>query len=93
MYQDPDRQRQAVAKPTSPLIPPPLSHRPSEDSIRTEFCEGPLLDVPNRSATPKSDDRLHLEDGESPQSVPNDRQQLIQRLKREQVMQIRQVRT
>ncbi|KAH6607620.1 hypothetical protein Trco_003933 [Trichoderma cornu-damae] len=46
--------------------------RLSEESLRTELCEGPVPDSPLRPATPKSDEEART----------SDRAELIQRLKR-----------
>lgn len=62
--------------------PPPLNvtfpslRRLSEESIRTELCEGPLLDSPPQSNSP---DRI-----EGAESAISDRASLIERLKRAQ---------
>ncbi|KAM7204480.1 hypothetical protein V8F20_003596 [Naviculisporaceae sp. PSN 640] len=50
----------------------PLSHRLSEESIRTELCEGPILDSPPKPVTPER----------SLNNVVSDRAELIERLKR-----------
>ncbi|ROT38658.1 hypothetical protein SODALDRAFT_311550 [Sodiomyces alkalinus F11] len=66
--------------------PQPLHHSPShltrkisEESIRTEFCDGPVLDSP-RPATPEGCHGPDL----GPVSVTSDRAELIDRLKRAQ---------
>jgi hypothetical protein len=48
------------------------SRRLSEESIRTELCEGPLLDSPPKPATPE----------EAVSRAVSDRAELIERLKR-----------
>ena len=60
-----------------PIQTPPgmgrwLSHRLSEESIRTELCEGPLPDTPPKPATPE----------EAVSRAVSDRAELIERLKR-----------
>ncbi|PNY23128.1 Uncharacterized protein TCAP_06933 [Tolypocladium capitatum] len=52
--------------------PSPLLRRLSDDSLRTELCEGPVPDSPPRPSTPKSQD-----DG-----ATSNRTELIERLKR-----------
>ena len=64
----------------SPMDPPPLSRKLSEESIRTELCDGPIPDSP-KPRTPEQDlanavsDRAELIErlkrGESPTWVPN----------------------
>ncbi|KAK4215651.1 hypothetical protein QBC37DRAFT_439348 [Rhypophila decipiens] len=59
----------------------PLTHRLSEESIRTEFCEGPIPDSPPKPVTPERtsnkvvSDRAELIEclkrGESPTWIPN----------------------
>jgi hypothetical protein len=53
-----------------------LTRKLSEESIRTEFCEGPIPDSP-KPKTPEPDPELELE----PATV-SDRAELIERLKR-----------
>lgn len=48
-----------------------LSRKLSEESIRTELCEGPILDSPQRPKTPEQED-----------SKCSDRAELIERIKR-----------
>jgi hypothetical protein len=60
-----------------PIQSPPgkgrwISHRLSEESIRTELCDGPLPDSPPRPATPQ----------EAVSRAVSDRAELIERLKR-----------
>ncbi|KAK3318597.1 hypothetical protein B0H66DRAFT_603175 [Apodospora peruviana] len=50
----------------------PLNRRISEESIRTELCEGPIPDSPSRPATPEQE----------LSNVVSDRAELIERLKR-----------
>lgn len=50
----------------------PLNHRLSEESIRTELCEGPILDSPPKPVTPER----------TLNNVVSDRAELIERLKR-----------
>ena len=60
---------------------PPLVHRLSEESIRTELCEGPVPDSPPSSPGPRLDDEAaissraelieRLKRGESPTWIPN----------------------
>lgn len=49
-----------------------LNHRLSEESIRTELCEGPILESPPKPVTPER----------SLNHVVSDRAELIERLKR-----------
>ncbi|OLN97648.1 Uncharacterized protein C3H8.04 [Colletotrichum chlorophyti] len=53
------------------IIHPPLTRKVSEESIRTELCEGPVIESP-RPSTPESDVA----------AVTSDRAELIERLKR-----------
>ncbi|KAK5998690.1 putative C3H8.04-like protein [Cladobotryum mycophilum] len=56
------------------IEPPPASRlrRLSEESIRTELCEGPIPDSPVRPSTPRNDE----------ETVTSDRAELIEMLKR-----------
>jgi len=49
-----------------------LSRRASEESIRTELCEGPIPDSPPKAATPE----------QGVEKAVSDRAELIERLKR-----------
>jgi hypothetical protein len=49
-----------------------LSRRVSEESIRTELCEGPIPDSPPKAATPEP----------GVENAVSDRAELIERLKR-----------
>lgn len=57
---------------TIPDLIRPLGHRISEESIRTELCEGPIPDSPRKPSTPE----LNIS------NVVSDRAELIERLKR-----------
>lgn len=63
-------------EPESELLPiyrrPSSSRRLSEESIRTELCDGPIPDSPPRSPTQKVDDDAAI----------SSRAELIERLKR-----------
>ncbi|OHF01480.1 hypothetical protein CORC01_03236 [Colletotrichum orchidophilum] len=68
-----------AAPETPQSVPPVADQRPSpmrrlsEESIRTELCEGPVVDSPTRPSTPESDTAA---------AVTSDRAELIERLKR-----------
>jgi hypothetical protein len=88
MYRDPDRQCGIVQPSSIAAVLPPLGRQLSEESIRTEFCDGPLLD--DNDARVRMDLRQdHVEEQErlsEPTSglSSENRQQLIHRLKRDQ---------
>ncbi|KAK1635331.1 hypothetical protein BDP81DRAFT_323043 [Colletotrichum phormii] len=78
--------RPSVAETTTAAAPetphPPIpQHRPSpmrrlsEESIRTELCEGPIVESPTRPSTPETDT-------DAAAAVISDRAELIERLKR-----------
>ena len=86
MLSDPDRRfdgqgtgTRQLTKPATP--PPPLRNRDSDESIRTEFCDGPLPeDLPSKPA-----DSLNFPIFVEPQEerpVSQSRQDLIARIKR-----------
>ena len=84
VFHDPDR-RLAVAKEEKQLSPPSarpavFMRKPSEDSIRTEFCDGPEPDPPNWIAAleEKADKMTGRENG----NCTSDRAELIERIKR-----------
>ena len=54
--------------------PPTLARKLSEESIRTEFCEGPVPDSPKPAASPQDEHGLS--------NATSDRAELIERLKR-----------
>jgi len=83
MFHDPDRPWDGptgTKKPTDLLEPivPMLERRTSEESIRTEFCEGPVLDD-SKPASPESN--TATERVTAPVET-SDRAELIERLKR-----------
>ena len=59
---------------------PRPSRRFSEESIRTEFCEGPIPDSPRRPSTSRSTEYVDKQEPEAP--VLEGRAELIERLKR-----------
>lgn len=68
-------------------LPRPLSRRISEESIRTELCEGPVLDTiprPSFAQTPDDnlDDPCENKDNNPSPTTCTDRADLIERLKR-----------
>ncbi|CAM1511598.1 Fc.00g091110.m01.CDS01 [Cosmosporella sp. VM-42] len=75
-HEDPVNPRPAVLD-----IPATRLRRLSEESIRTELCEGPVPDSPQPPNTPRSDDETAISDrvelierlkrGESPTWIPN----------------------
>ncbi|KAI3549599.1 hypothetical protein CSPX01_02250 [Colletotrichum filicis] len=75
--------RAAAAPETPQAVPPIPQHRPSpmrrlsEESIRTELCEGPIIESPTRPSTPETDT-----DTDAAAAVTSDRAELIERLKR-----------
>lgn len=82
---DVDRGRQTppeklpIPTPDLPLLDTEMRRQPSEESIRTDLCEGPLLESPSRSAEspPGCIDGFVF-----PLHGTSDRVELIQRLKR-----------
>ena len=57
-----------------------VMRRPSEESIRTEDCEGPILDTPmEKASTEQEEDGILGKNGEA---LCTDRAELIERLKR-----------
>lgn len=59
-----------------------LSRRVSEESIRTELCEGPILDDPIRAEPHIESEVLLASPGNDVSAVTSDRAELIERLKR-----------
>ena len=81
MFHDPDRPWDEVTKERANVlnpIVPMLERRTSEESIRTEFCEGPVLDDSN----PPSSETDPVVETVAAQVETSDRAELIERLKR-----------
>lgn len=84
MFHDPDRRLEQARKAPIPIPIPPepstVEGRRSEESIRTEFCEGPVLEEPLQALStaepefrdPSGQERLEI----------SDREELIERIKR-----------
>ena len=60
--------------------PVPMMRRPSEESIRTEDCEGPVLDTPMEEAPMEQEKAAGV--GNNGEALCTDRAELIERLKR-----------
>jgi len=56
-----------------------IMRRPSEESIRTEFCDGPILDADTRATSPVDQVMAAISDTRLETS---DRGELIERIKR-----------
>ena len=89
MLSDPDRRFDVEARPPAKPATPPLKSRESDESIRTEFCDGPVLDdvsAPfSHSLTfPDAPEEEEEEEEEQQQQRPvsSSRQDLIERIKR-----------
>ena len=86
MRSDPDRRfcQSPDWPPTKPTAPPLLRSRDSEESIRTEFCDGPLSDdaLPDQFSLADISflKKATLSEGQRP--VVSSRQDLIKRIKR-----------
>lgn len=84
-FQDPDG-RAASSPPNRPTFTFPgpryreLRREPSEESIRTDLCEGPLPDSPD-DAAPTAEDEAGTSSHDASSCV-SDRQELMERLKR-----------
>ncbi|MCJ1405158.1 hypothetical protein MMC11_008384 [Xylographa trunciseda] len=78
MFHDPDQPSEELRPRWSPPEPDMIERRVSEESIRTEFCEGPIPDdVEHSSPRHESTER-----DSGPGVETSDRQDLIERLKR-----------
>ena len=78
MFHDPDQKSEEVSKRWSPPDPDMIERRVSEESIRTEFCDGPIPDdIEDLSPKLGSTER-----DAGPGVETSDRQDLIERLKR-----------
>ena len=78
MFHDPDRPLEELSSPWSPPEAAMIERRVSEESIRTEFCEGP---IPDDVELP-SPENGSTERESGPGVETSDRQDLIERLKR-----------
>ncbi|KAI1258578.1 hypothetical protein F5Y18DRAFT_342439 [Xylariaceae sp. FL1019] len=67
----------AMASPSPPDHPHRLRSHASEESIRTEFCEGPIPETPLESLVAPAPD-----DNASSQTACTDRADLIERIKK-----------
>ena len=80
MLSDPDRRFDVEARPPAKPATPPLKSRESDESIRTEFCDGPVLD----DVSGPFSHSLSFPDAPDQQQRPvsSSRQDLIERIKR-----------
>ena len=76
----PDQWVSEVHKKEQPPSPTPMMRRPSEESIRTEDCEGPMLDTPMEEAPMEQENAAGV--GHNGEALCTDRAELIERLKR-----------
>ena len=76
----PDQWASEVHKKEHPPSPTPIMRRPSEESIRTEDCEGPILDTPMEEAPMEEEQAAGV--GNNGEALCTDRAELIERLKR-----------
>ena len=77
---DPGQWASEVYKKEHPPSPTPIMRRPSEESIRTEDCEGPISDTPMEEAPIEQENPAGV--GNNGEALCTDRAELIERLKR-----------
>jgi hypothetical protein len=88
IFQDPDRRWETPSLPPPSSDPATVTHRVSEESIRTEFCEGPVPD----DSLPSFGEAMTLPDYDSSdysieeyrKRPTRDRADLIERIKHSQ---------
>ena len=90
IYRDPDRQPESPVSDQHLMKPPLLTRQSSDESIRTEFCDGPVTDdhvvdgkklqvtddVPRPSTSDRNELIESIKRGESPTWVPGDKVKL-----------------
>lgn len=84
IFQDPERRFRQLAKPSEPSPLNFLKSKVSEESARTEFCDGPIPDAPtwgmveNENTSRKKEEQSCSQNGVH----TSDRNELIERIKR-----------
>ncbi|KAI4133603.1 MAG: hypothetical protein LQ338_000115 [Usnochroma carphineum] len=84
IFQDPDQRFFNVLVPSEPSSRQPIKAKSSEESIPTEFCDGPLPDAPPWETVEKEDDAPEEKEQSCSRGgvCTSDRNELMERIKR-----------
>ena len=80
IFEDPERRLSITTKEHERTQLAIMNRKLSEESIRTEFCEGPLLDGPSWATSPSADEDMLAENMGGART--SNRAELIERIKR-----------